>query len=131
MYGSIPSYELWFQEGSCIWKKQRERIHVSDKPEQTINAKGGFYLSLSEPYHFTLVRFFLFIRLIPGHDFTAYNYSKDKNDKLPYKDESFLYQPDCQTYGNPQKPENQLQEQHNDNKYRQQIYNQQQFKHNV
>ncbi len=25
-----------------------------------------------------LVRFFLFVRLIPGHNFTAYNYSKDK-----------------------------------------------------
>nr|UWI31686.1 MAG: hypothetical protein [Bacteriophage sp.] len=69
--------------------------------------------------------------MISGHDFTAYNYSKDKYDKLPYKNESFLDQPNCQTYGKPQKPEYQLQEQHTDNKYRQQIYNQQQFKHNV
>ena len=61
----------------------------------------------------------------------VYVRSKGKYDKLPYKDESLFYQPDCQTYGNLQKPEYQLQEQHTDNKYRQQIYNQQQFKHNV
>ena len=53
MYGSVPSYELWFQEGSCIWKKQGKRFHVIGKTEQAINTKGGFYLSLSEPYHFT------------------------------------------------------------------------------
>ena len=58
------------------------------------------------------MRFFLFVRLIPGHDFTAYNYSKYKYDELPYKYEGFLDQPDCKTYGNPQKPEHQLQEQH-------------------
>ena len=69
--------------------------------------------------------------LIPGQYFTVYKYGKDKYDKLPYKDESFLDQPDCKMYGNPQKPEHQLQEQHTDNKYRQQIYNQQQFKHSV
>ena len=54
--------------------------------------------------------FFLFVRLIPGHNFTAYNYSKDKYDELPYKDEGFLNQPYSQTYGNPQKPEYQFQE---------------------
>ena len=53
MYGSVPSYELWFQEGSCIWKKQGKRFHVIGKTEQAINTKGGFYLSLSEPYHFS------------------------------------------------------------------------------
>lgn len=52
---------------------------------------------------------FLFVRLIPGHDLTAYKYGKDKYDKLPYKDESFLDQPNCKTYGNLQKPEHQLQ----------------------
>ena len=87
---------------------------------------------VSEPYNFSYwCGSFLFVRLIPGHDITAYKYGKDKYDKLPYKDESLFYQPDCQTYGNLQKPEYQLQEQHTDNKYRQQIYNQQQFKHNV
>ena len=100
--------------------------------EQAINTKGGFYLSLSEPHHFLYwCGSFLFVRLIPSHDFTTYNYSKDKYDKLPYNDESFLDQPDYQTYGHPQKPEYQFQEQHTDNKYRQQIYNQQHFKHNV
>ena len=44
---------------------------------------------------------------------------------------TFLTKPYSQTYSNPQKPEYQLQEQYTDNKYRQQIYNQQQFKHNV
>lgn len=132
MYGSVPSYELWFQEGSCIWKKQGKRFHVIGKTEQAINTKGGFYLSLSEPYHLSYwCGSFLFVRLIPGQYFTAYKYGKDKYDKFPYKNESFLDQPDCKTYGNPQKPEHQLQEQHTDNKYRQQIYNQQQFKHNV
>ena len=53
MHGSIPSYELWFQERSCVWKKQGKRFYVIGKPEQAINAKGGFYLSLSEPYHFS------------------------------------------------------------------------------
>ena len=62
--------------------------------------------------------YFLVVRLIPGHGLTAYKYGKDKYDKLPCQYESLLYQPDCQTYGNLQKPEYQLQEQHTDNKYR-------------
>lgn len=50
---------------------------------------------VSEPYHFSYwCGSFLFVRLIPGHDITAYKYGKDKYDKLPYKDESLFYQPD-------------------------------------
>ena len=75
---------------------------------------------VSEPYHFSYwCGSFLFVRLIPGQYFTAYKYGKDKYDKFPYKNESFLNQPDCKTYDNPQKPEHQLQEQHTYNKYRQ------------
>ncbi|MCS2506032.1 hypothetical protein NXW48_09905 [Phocaeicola vulgatus] len=69
--------------------------------------------------------------MIPGQYFTAYKYGKDKYDKLPYKDESFLDQPGLQDVWQSSKAEHQLQEQHTDNKYRQQIYNQQQFKHSV
>ena len=87
---------------------------------------------VSEPYHFSYwCGSFLFVRLIPGQYFTTYKYDKNEYDELPYKYKGFLNQPYSQTYGNPQKPEYQLQEQHTDNKYRQQIYNQQQFKHNV
>ncbi|MDE6217141.1 MAG: hypothetical protein K2G43_12165 [Bacteroides sp.] len=57
--------------------------------------------------------------MIPEHDLTAYKYGKDEYDELPYKYKGFLNQPYSQTYGNPQKPEYQLQEQHTYNKYRQ------------
>lgn len=60
---------------------------------------------------------------------SAYNYGKYKHDKLPYKHKGFPDQPESQMYNIPQKPENKLQEHPSDNKYRQQVYQEKQFKH--